>query len=161
VQSSGTVQFARQIENARIPRDTVSLREVSAWALQTLVATAVETEDPSAKARRAHLLIKLGSRQRDLDQLEAALISTNEGKEIFRKLAEANPAVFQPYLAASLSNLSAMQSALGQGEAAYASAYEAVRLYRALAATNAKKFLPYLAGSLTNLSNTQTVLGWR
>ena len=78
-------------------------------------------------------LNNLGAEQSELGQREAALASTLEAVDLYRKLAEARPDAFLPDLAMSLNNLGTMQSALGQREAALASTREAVALYRRLA----------------------------
>ena len=73
-------------------------------------------------------LNNLGMMQSALGQREAALASTLEAVDIYRRLAEARPDAFLPDLAASLNNLGIRQSALGQREAALASTLEAVDL---------------------------------
>jgi tetratricopeptide (TPR) repeat protein len=71
---------------------------------------------------------------------------------LYRDLASANPEVFQPDLAMSLSNLAYVLDDLGRREEALSAAQEAVSLYRDLAAARPEAFRPNLAGSLCNLS---------
>jgi tetratricopeptide (TPR) repeat protein len=71
-------------------------------------------------------LYNLGNMQSVLGQREAALASTQEAVDLGRKLAQARPKAFLPYLAMSLNKLSLWQSALGQREAALTSAQEAL-----------------------------------
>ncbi len=71
-------------------------------------------------------LNNLGNMQSALGQQEAALASTQEAVDLYRKLAEARPEAFLPELAMSLHNLGIRQSDLGQPEAALASAQQAL-----------------------------------
>lgn len=143
----GTSELAVRLEAAGIPEDTVLLREVAVWVMSTLLAHLPERAEPQLQAQRAGLLNSLGMRQSALGHWEAALASTQEAVEQFRKLAGAQPDALLPDLAASLNNLGGRQSALGQREAALASAQEAVEQYRKLAAARPDTFLPNLATS--------------
>ncbi|WP_438014204.1 tetratricopeptide repeat protein [Sorangium sp. So ce315] len=98
---------------------------------------------------------------RSRSEREAALASTQEAVEQYRKLAATQPAAFLPDLAMSLNNLGLMQSELGQCEAALASTQEAVEQYRKLAAGQDAAFLPHLVTSLNNLGAIQSELGQR
>jgi tetratricopeptide (TPR) repeat protein len=71
-------------------------------------------------------LNSLGVRQSELGQREAAVASTDEAVDVYRKLATARPDAFLPDLATSLTNLGQRQSELGQHDAALASTQEAL-----------------------------------
>src|SRR5712691_1352477 len=73
--------------------------------------------------------------------------------DIRRRLAQANPARFEPDLAMSLNNLSLRLSDAGDGAGALAAIREAAEIYRRLAQANPARFDPDLATSLNNLSN--------
>jgi nucleoside phosphorylase len=156
----GTTELAIAIEK-EIPDQTVSLREVEAWALRKQLAALPESEDELVLSKRARLLNNLGKPQSELGQREAALASTQKAVDTYRKLADARPDAFLPNLAASFTNLGGRQSALGRREAALASTQEAVDIRRKLAAARPDAFLPDLAGSLNNLGMMQSALGQR
>jgi len=61
-----------------------------------------------------------------MGQREAALAAAEEAVTIYRTLAEARPAVFQPDLARSLTTLADSLSEVGRREEALAAAEEAV-----------------------------------
>ena len=83
----------------------------------------------------------------------AALEAVREAVKIYRRLAAANPARFEPDLATSLNNLSNHLSDAGDGAAALEAIREAAEIRRRLAAANPARFEPDLATSLNNLSN--------
>ncbi|HSV66542.1 MAG TPA: tetratricopeptide repeat protein [Mycobacteriales bacterium] len=68
--------------------------------------------------------------------------------EAYRRLAQANPAAYQPDLARSLNNLSIRLGELGRREEGLAAVEEAVEAYRRLAETNPAAYQPDLARSL-------------
>ena len=78
-----------------------------------------------------------------------ALAPAEEATQLYRELAETNPA-FLPDLAAALTNLGGFYGEVGRRHDALAPTEEAVRLYRELAAAN-PAFLPDLAAALGNL----------
>jgi tetratricopeptide (TPR) repeat protein len=104
-------------------------------------------------------LTHLGNIQSALGQREAALQSSQEAADIYRKLAQARPDTFLPDFAMSLNNLGVIQSALGQREAALQSSQEATDIRSKLAHTRPDAFLPALAMSLNNLGEIQSALG--
>ncbi|MFF4060093.1 hypothetical protein ACFYZ0_30630 [Streptomyces sp. NPDC001708] len=113
------------------------------------------------KAARASWLNNLSVRQSEVGDRDAALTSITEATELYRTLAQTNPAAFLPHLAMSLNNLSVQQNEVGNRDAALTSITEAVDIRRTLAQTNPAAFLPNLAGSLNNLSNQQSEVGDR
>ena len=78
-----------------------------------------------------------------------------------RRLARANPAAYEPDLAASLNNLSVRLAGAGQREEGLAAIEEAVEIYRRLARANPAAYEPDLAASLNNLSNRLAEAGQR
>jgi tetratricopeptide (TPR) repeat protein len=77
-----------------------------------------------------------------------ALAAVTEAVEVYRRLAAANPARFEPDLARSLNNLSNRLSEIGNVAEALAAITEAVEVYRRLATANPARFEPDLATSL-------------
>ncbi|MEV5434472.1 tetratricopeptide repeat-containing serine protease family protein [Streptomyces sp. NPDC052682] len=67
------------------------------------------------------------------------------------QLAQADPDVYEPDLASSLSNLGIRLSEAGRRSEALAAGQEAVEIYHRLAADNPSAYEPDLAGSLSNL----------
>lgn len=106
------------------------------------------TED----AERARILNNLSVVLSDSGDTARALAAIQEAVKIRRRLAEANPARFEPDLAMSLNNLSAYLSATGDTAGALAAIQEAVEVRRRLAEDNPARFEPDLATSLNNLS---------
>jgi len=102
---------------------------------------------------RARLLSNLSADLAAAGDAAGGLATIQEAVEIYRRLAEANPARFEPDLAVSLNNLSNLLSATGDRPGALAAIQEAVNIYRRLAETDPAGFEPYLAASLNNLSN--------
>jgi tetratricopeptide (TPR) repeat protein len=81
------------------------------------------------------------------------LRAIEEAVEIYRRLAQAQPAAFEPALASSLNNLSNRLSDSGDRPGALRAIEEAVEIYRRLAQAQPAAFGPDLAISLNNLSN--------
>src|SRR5262249_46245749 len=139
LEREGTAEIAEQlVPMVADPQQTVSLREVGLWVLETRLKYLPEGSDEE----RARLLNNLSLYRSALGQREAALASTQEAVALRRRLAEARPDAFLPDLARSLNNLGNRQSELGQREAALASTQEAVALYRRLAEARPDAFLP-------------------
>jgi tetratricopeptide (TPR) repeat protein len=157
----GTIELAQRLEEAGLPEQTVSLREVRMWVTQLQLVPLPEDAGADALAERARVLNNLGVWQSRLGRLEAALASTCEAVEIRRQLAKEQPHAFLPDLALSLSNLGNRQGRVGQWEAALTSSHEAVEIYRRLAQKQPGAFLAYLALSLNNLGAWQSELGQR
>jgi len=148
----GTPELAGELEPL-LPDDTVSLREVAAWAttrrLESLPLAA--ESGPEDLNERARLLNNLGARLSRLGRREEALDVTLEAVRIHRILAQQRPEAFRAYLAGSLNNLGIALSELGRREHALNATEEAVQHYRALVQQHHDAFLPELATSLTNL----------
>ncbi|HEX2573143.1 MAG TPA: TIR domain-containing protein, partial [Polyangia bacterium] len=158
LERAGTIELAQRLEEAELPDQTVSLREVGMWVMKLQLVPLPEGADMEALAERARVLNNLGARQSDLGQREEALASSRESVALRRELAQARPDAFLPALASSLNNLSTHQSDLGQREEALASSREAVEIRRKLAQAQPDAFLPALASSLNNLSTHQSDL---
>ncbi|KAG8721315.1 POC1 centriolar protein A [Ceratobasidium sp. 395] len=92
---------------------------------------------------------------------EEALVATQESEAIYRRLATDQPAVFNPYLASSLVNLSHRLYDLGHREEALSAVVEGVDLSRQLAAERPDVFIPDLIKSLNHLSNCLSNMGRR
>ena len=71
---------------------------------------------------------------------------------MYRRLAAANPAAYEPDLATSLNNLSIRLAEAGRRDEALTAIQDAVEIYRRLAAANPAAYEPDLAMSLNNLS---------
>jgi tetratricopeptide (TPR) repeat protein len=85
-------------------------------------------------------------------QHKEALEPIEEAVAIYRRLAAANPAVYELGLAASLNNLSDIFAWVGRRDEALAAVEEAVAVYRRLAAANPAAYEPDLTASLNHLS---------
>jgi CHAT domain-containing protein/tetratricopeptide (TPR) repeat protein len=86
-------------------------------------------------------------------QLEAALAAYEEALGLYRRLAHAQPEVYEPFVAATLNNLGAALQELRRYEAALAAYEEAEGLYRLLEAAQPGVYAPDLARTLTNKGN--------
>jgi len=161
LEESGTREIAILIERSA-PEQTVSLREVCAWATQGLLqALPADAKSEESLAERARLLNNLGNRLSELGRREEAWEAAREALQIRRKLAATRPDAFLPDLALSLNNLGNALSDLGRREEALDATREALEHYRKLAATRPDAFLPYIAGSLNNLGAMLSELGRR
>lgn len=157
---AGTVELAKQIGAAGLPDPTVSLREVHAWVLKSLLTMpSANGESIEARAKRAQLLNNLSDWQTQLGQRDVALVSMQEVVHILRKLVDQGVHEHLPNLANSFVNLGATQSDLGRREEAVASTYEAIKIQRILAQYEPETFLPHLAMSLNNFGVLQSHLG--
>jgi nucleoside phosphorylase/tetratricopeptide (TPR) repeat protein len=161
LERNGTKQIAEQLDAAGFPEHSVSLREPEVWVLSKRLQDLAPTDDVDELRQRSGWWNNLGIAQSELGQREAALASTTEAVDIYRKLAAARPDAFRPNLAMSLNNLGNRQSELGHHAPALASMTEAVKINRALAIAAPDAFMPDLAVSLSNLGNIQSDLGDR
>ena len=84
---------------------------------------------------------------------DEALQTAQEATNLYRTLAEHNPAAYTPDLAMSLNTLAKSQAANGQQREALQTAQEAVTIRRNLAEHNPAAYTPNLAASLNNLAN--------
>ena len=83
---------------------------------------------------------------------DEALQTAQEATNLYRTLAEHNPAAYTPDLAASLNNLASYLDSNGQQPEPLTIAQEATTLYRTLAEHNPAAYTPDLAASLNNLA---------
>ncbi|MCX5608327.1 tetratricopeptide repeat protein [Streptomyces sp. NBC_00047] len=90
-----------------------------------------------------------------------ALAPAREAADLYRDLADNDPAVYLPDLAMSLNNLAAAQVEAGDRQGALATTTEATSLRRDLAERNPAAYLPSLAGALNNLATAQGATGDR
>ncbi|PLX93416.1 MAG: hypothetical protein C0620_07650 [Desulfuromonas sp.] len=90
-----------------------------------------------------------------------AMKISEEITSIYQRLATANPAAYEPDLAASLNNLAIRYSESGRRNEAIAPAEKAVAIRKRLASENPSAYEPYLAGSLNNLANRYSESGRR
>ncbi len=90
-----------------------------------------------------------------------ALALTSQAVTVYRRLAAANAAAYEPALAMSLNNLSVRLAEAGRREEGLAAIQEAVTVRRRLAAASAAAYEPALASSLNNLSNRLAEAGRR
>jgi hypothetical protein len=90
-----------------------------------------------------------------------ALAPSSEAVAIYRRLARANPDVYQPVLAMNLVNQASFCSETGDRVGALALAREAVAIYRPLAQANPMAYAPDLAMSLNGLANCLNGVGDR
>ncbi len=88
-----------------------------------------------------------------------ALEVIHEAVQIYRRLAQANAARYEPDLASSLNNLSNGLGDAGDNPGALAAIREAVEIYRRLAGASPARYEPDLAMSLNNLSNRLSEAG--
>ena len=98
---------------------------------------------------RAMALNNLGNSQFDKNEFEDALKSYKEALDIRRKLAQANPQTYLPYVAMTLNNLGNLQSGKNEFEDALKSYREALEVYRELAQPNPGLTYPMLPGRST------------
>ena len=110
---------------------------------------ASETDRATYASRRLSLSRCLAASGRRDEALKTAQEATN----LYRTLAEHNPAAYTPDLAESLNNLASSQAKNGQQREALKTAQEATNLYRTLADHNPAAHTPDLARSLNNLAN--------
>ncbi len=132
--------------------DGLSLAEQSLTAHET--AQLSEAWWASLNFKLALLRLRVGNRQ-------GALAPAREAVAIYRSLAQANPAAYEPDLAASLNNLANYLSETGKREDALVHMQEAVVIYRRLAKANPAAYEPDLAMSLNNLASLLSETGDR
>nr|MCR4935207.1 tetratricopeptide repeat protein [Oscillospiraceae bacterium] len=94
-----------------------------------------------------------GNLLRDTNRLPEAEERYREALAIYRRLAEANPAAYEPDLAGSCNNLGNLLSATNRLPEAEERHREALAIYRRLAEANPAAYEPDLAGSCNNLGN--------
>ena len=114
------------------------------------------TSEPDP-AHLAALLDRVGGRQAEMGDRDAALATFTEGVSHYRALAQASPAHL-PDLANALSNLAVHQAETGDRDGALATITEGVSHYRTLAQAS-PAHLPDLANALNKLSAHQAATG--
>ena len=136
-----------EIDDA-IPVGHPALAEAALAVTRRLATSAERTPDQQAQWAN-NLSIRLS----DVGERAAALGAAREAVGLYRALAEASPAAYNPDLAGSLNNLANCLSGVGEREGALGAAREAVDLYRGLAEASPAAYTPNLAASLNNLAN--------
>ncbi|MFI9583842.1 hypothetical protein ACIHCQ_18785 [Streptomyces sp. NPDC052236] len=106
------------------------------------------TDDPAEHAR---LYQNLGFRMSRAGHREAAVAAAEEAVVIFRRLAAADPAAYEPALATALAHVSERAFEASRMEASRRAAEEAVAIFRRLAAADPAAYEPGLALSLSHL----------
>ncbi len=125
--------------------------DVTVW--QTLADVAKNDE------QKAPFLNNLSTARASLGDAAGALGAIREAVEIYRRLAVASPARYEPDLASSLNNLSVRLGDVGDSAGALDAIREAVEFFRRLVAANPARYEPNLAASLNNLSNRMSDTG--
>ena len=131
----------------------LGLRPLAVVVWRTLADNAADDE------QKALCLNNLSNRLSDAGDAPGALEAIKEAVEIYRRLAAASPARYEPDLAASLNNLSNRLGDAGDAPGALEAIREAVDFYRRLAAASPARYEPDLATSLNNLSNRLSAAG--
>jgi hypothetical protein len=122
------------------------LARFAADITQELLTTATD------EAGRARHLNILSVRLSEAGDAAGALAAIREAVKIRRRLAQDNPARFDPDLANSLNNLSLLLRVAGDHPGALAASRKAVEIGRRLARDRSTRFAADLALSLNNLS---------
>ncbi|MFE5331291.1 tetratricopeptide repeat protein [Embleya sp. NPDC056575] len=108
------------------------------------------TTDPT---RQARLHGVLANRYANAGLHHQALTADRHALDIWRRLAQSDPAAYEPDLAGSLNNLAVRLADVGRLAEGLIASEEAVEVYRRLATANPTAHEPNLATSLNNLSN--------
>jgi tetratricopeptide (TPR) repeat protein len=95
------------------------------------------------------------------DEFAAAPDAGVEAVGIYRRLAAANPATYEPRLVAALDNLSSQFAELGQHDEALSVAEDALEIHRRLAVANPAVHQAGVADALTAVAERQLALGRR
>jgi tetratricopeptide (TPR) repeat protein len=142
--------YALEAIEALLPPGRHVELDIAAAALTTRLTThrLTTTTDPTHRAR---LYATLGYRLAHAGQHDQALTATTHAVDLYRRLAQTNPATFEPNLALALNNLGIWLSNLGRREQALTVTTEAVDAYRRLVQTNPAAFEPDLARVLNSL----------
>jgi len=111
-----------------------------------------EIQQETAWADQANTLVSLGKRLNVAKDIIGSIEAFKKALDIYRRLAKANPAAYEPDLARSLNNLSNRLSDVGDREGALEAIREAVDIRRRLAKANPAAYEPDLAGSLNSLA---------
>lgn len=137
----------------RLPNQSTTLIGMSVSITRAMLRTA------QPGAMRASALNNLANRlanQGDVLSRQEALNCAREALQIYRELANDQPAVYLPALAMSLSNLAnhlAVQGDMSSRKEALSSSRKATQIYRKLANDHPSVHQPNLAMALNNLAN--------
>ncbi|MBM7086915.1 tetratricopeptide repeat protein [Micromonospora sp. MMS20-R2-29] len=144
--------------DAVLPTDRHVDLDIAAAAITTALTPhrLAATTDAAAHARLRATHVR---RLANAGLRDQALLPAEEAVAIFRRLAEADPAVYLLDLAGSLNNLGMILSGLGRREEALAPSEEAAAIFRRLAEANPAVYLSDLALSLNNLGIWLSGLG--
>jgi len=122
------------------------------WINAAVVMGRTLLDSVETEYERAEILNDLSVHLNNAGDNVGALEAIREAVELHSRLAEANPAQYEPDLAISLNNLSNFLSAAGDNAGALEAIREAVEIYRRLAEANTAWYEPNLATSMNNLS---------
>jgi tetratricopeptide (TPR) repeat protein len=100
---------------------------------------------------KAGILNNLGTLLYDINDYDAARKAYEDALEISRKLAEVNPAAYEPDVAMTLNNLGNLFSDNNDDDAARKAYEEALEIRRKLATVNTAAYEPNVAMTLNNL----------
>jgi tetratricopeptide (TPR) repeat protein len=158
LERQGTAELAREFERC-VPKQTVSLRQVAAWATARVRQELPSDETAEAAlVERARLSNNLGAWLNALGQHEEARDAAEEAVRHYHMLIVHRPdGSFLPELATSLNTLGVVLSDLGQLNAARRAIEEAVAI--AMEEQPNLFLLPTLARSLKNLGAVLGDLG--
>jgi CHAT domain-containing protein/exonuclease VII small subunit len=107
----------------------------------------------SDEACQAMFLVVKGKGLRESRQLEAAVEAFQQALTIYRRLAQQQPQVYEPYLAGTLNNLGNALSDWRRLEAAVEAFQQALAIRRRLAQQQPQVYEPDVAMTLNNLGN--------
>jgi tetratricopeptide (TPR) repeat protein len=116
------------------------------------------TSDPAAQAR---LYGHLGWRYSNAGLDRQALEATSKAVDLYRRLADTDPAARLPNLAHELSSLGVRLARVGEREQALSASQEAVAIRRRLATASPSRHRARLAGELHNLAVRLVQVGRR
>ncbi|MER7658137.1 tetratricopeptide repeat protein [Streptomyces albidoflavus] len=114
---------------------------------------------PADTPRYPTILNNLGAMLSEVGRRDEALSVAAEAVAIRRRLAEENPASYEPNLASALNNLGNRLSEVGRQAEALAATKQAVAIYRRLAAASPAAYEPDLTASLSNLAGAYLAAG--
>ncbi|MER5381738.1 tetratricopeptide repeat protein [Streptomyces sp. NPDC002688] len=115
----------------------------------------------SVPAEHARVLHRLEARQWRAGLHPQAVATSQQVVDIWRNLAQSNPAAYEPDLASSLSNLGVHLGSVGRHAEGLATEQEAVAIRRRLAQDNPTTHGHHLAESLINLALRLDAIGRR
>lgn len=110
---------------------------------------------------RARFFNELAILRSQMGDHSGALAPAQEAVAIYRRLAQANPAAYEPALAVCLNHLATHMSGTGDRVGALAPAQAALEIRRRLAKADPAAHEPGLASSLNNLANRLSETGDR